>query len=226
MDSCVEQDLLRKMRDSLAELHMKATKEACLEAIREGIDPHRCLIEGLSPGLEIVGKKYQSGEYFLVELIMSGEIMKEAMRTLEPYVRESKKQHQTIGKVVIGAVKGDLHDIGKNIVISLLKASNFDVYDLGSDVSAEEFVKAVRKHKPGILGLSALLTTTLDEMEKVVKELEVAGLRKTVRVIIGGGAVNESFSNKIGADGWSTNAVTGVQQCKRWIQTASFQEDL
>lgn len=217
MEVAKEQVLLKRMRDSLAELNMEATKEACLEGVEAGIDPYRCIIEGLSPGMEIVGDRYKKKEYFLMELIMAGETMKEAMKTLEPYLKASKTRGQTMGKVVIGAVKGDLHDIGKSIVISLLKAGNFDVYDLGSDVPAEKFVEAVRTQKADILGLSALLTTTLGEMETVMKKLEEAGLRKNMKVIIGGGAVYESFAKKIGADGWSTNAVTGVEQCKRWM---------
>jgi len=217
MASPKEQELLRKMRDSLAELNMDVAKEACVEAMKAGMDPYRCIIEGLSPGLEIVGDKYKKGEYFLMELIMAGETMKEAIKTLEPYLQTSKTRYKPIGKVVIGAVKGDLHDIGKTIVILLLKANNFEVVDLGSDVPAEKFVEAVRMQKPNILGLSALLTTTLEEMEKVMKKLEEASLRKNVKVIIGGGAVYESFARQIGADGWSTSAVTGVELCKRWV---------
>lgn len=227
METAEERDLLRMMRDSLVELDVEATKEACLEGVEAGIDPYRCIIEALSPGLEMVGDKYQRGEYFLMDLIMAGEIMNEAMTTLEPYLKvfrtgpDGTKGEQTTGKVVIGAVKGDLHDIGKNIVITLLEANNFDVYDLGSDVPADGFVEAVGRRKPDILGLSALLTTTLGEMETVMEGLEEAGLRKGVKVIIGGGAVYESFAKKIGADGWSTNAVTGVKQCKRWVRKGS-----
>ena len=215
-----EQALLRRMRDSLAELNMEAVKEVCLEGLEAGIDPYRCITEGLSKGLEIVGDKYEREEYFLMELIMAGEIMKEAMEILEPHFEPSNRR-QTIGKIVIGAVKGDLHDIGKSIVISLLRANNFEVYDLGSDVPAEKFVEAVRTQRPDILGLSALLTTTLGEMEVVMKKLGEAGLRKSVKVIIGGGAVYESFAKQIGADGWSTSAVAGVEQCKRWMKKGS-----
>jgi methanogenic corrinoid protein MtbC1 len=152
-----------------------------------------------------------------MELIMAGEAMKDLVKMLEPYLKASKTDIKAVGKVVIGAVKGDLHDIGKNIVISLLKANNFDVYDLGSDIPANKFVEAVRIYKPDILGLSALLTTTIGEMETVTNKLKEAGLRKKVKVIIGGGAIYESFAKKIGADGWSNNAVTGIEQCKRWI---------
>jgi len=218
MASPKERELLRRMRDSLAELNMDVAKEACVEAMKAGMDPYRCIIEGLSPGLEIVGDKYKKGEYFLMELIMAGETIKEAVKTLEPYLQTSETLYKPLGKVVIGAVKGDLHDIGKSVVILLLKASNFDVIDLGSDVPAEKFVEAARTRKPDILGMSALLTTTLGEMEEVMKRLEEAGLRESVKVIIGGGAVYESFAKQIGADGWSTNAVTGVELCKRWVK--------
>ena len=219
-----EKELLERIRDSLAELDLEATKYACLKAIDSKIEPYRCVLEGLSPGLQIVGDKYQRGEYFLMNLIMAGEIMEEALTTIENYLKTSITGtnqaivDQPIGKVVIGAVKGDLHDIGKNLVITLLKANNFDVYDLGSDVQADEFVEAVRMKKPDILGLSALLTTTLDEMKTVVEKLEETGLRGSVKVIIGGGAIHESFAKEIGADGWTTNAVTGIQLCKRWIK--------
>jgi 5-methyltetrahydrofolate--homocysteine methyltransferase len=212
-----ERELFEKMRDSLAELDMEMTKETCKKALEAGVDPYLCITEGLSPGLELVGSKYERAEYFLMELIMAGEIMKETMKILEPYLKTSTEKRQPIGKIVIGAVLGDLHDIGKNIVITLLQATNFEVYDLGSDVSADKFVEAVRNLNPDILGLSALLTTTLDEMENIINELKKADLRESVKVIIGGGAVYESFAKRIGADGWSTSAVTGVEQCKRWV---------
>lgn len=207
----------RKIRDSLADLDMDATTDACTKALEAGIDPYRCITEGLSPGLALVGSKYEETEYFLMELIMAGEIMKEAMKVLEPHLTQSEKEWQPIGMIVIGTVQGDLHDIGKDIVITLLKANNFKVHDLGLDVSAAKFVDAVREVKPDILGMSALLTTTLEEMETVMNELEKADLRTGMKVIIGGGAVYETFATKIGADGWSTSAVAGVTQCKRWI---------
>jgi 5-methyltetrahydrofolate--homocysteine methyltransferase len=200
---------------------MEATTEACMKALAAGMDPYRCIVEGLSPGLDMVGSKYEAAEYFLLELIMAGEIMKEAMKVLDPHLKKSRKERQPTGRVVIGAVQGDLHDIGKNIVITLLRAHNFEVFDLGSDVPTDEFVEAVKTLKPDVLGLSALLTTTLDEMEKVINKLKETGLRESVKVIIGGGAVFESFAEKIGADGWSTSAVTGVEQCKRWVNKAS-----
>ncbi|MEM1658236.1 MAG: cobalamin-dependent protein [Candidatus Jordarchaeales archaeon] len=148
-------------------------------------------------------------------MVVAGEAMKEGIKILEPYLRTGEAER--LGKVVIGTVRGDMHDIGKNIVATLLSGAGFEVIDLGVDVPTEAFVEAVRKHKPHIVGMSALLTTTMVEMENVIKALEHAGLRNKVKIIIGGAPVSKEYAEKIGADAYAKDAVEGVSICKSWV---------
>jgi len=142
--------------------------------------------------------------------------MKEGMAVLEPYLKAG--DIKSAGKVVIGTVRGDLHDIGKNVVITLLKAANFEVIDLGVDVSAEQFVEAVKKHNPDIVAMSALLTTTMVEMENVIESLKKSGLRDKVKIIIGGAPITPEYAKKIGADAAAKDAVEGVRRCSEWVE--------
>ncbi|MEM3063321.1 MAG: corrinoid protein, partial [Nitrososphaerota archaeon] len=190
----MNEEILEEIKNYLINFDIDNLKKKCKEAIDKGISPLK-IINSLSKGMDIVGKKYEEGEFFLSDLIMAGETMKEAMEVIKPYLKES--EIKKIGKVVIGTVRGDLHDIGKNIVATLLTAAGFDVIDLGIDVPPEKFIEAVREYKPNILGMSALLTTTMIEMENVIKELEKSSLRKSVKVIVGGAPLNEEFSRKI-----------------------------
>ncbi|RLI25565.1 cobalamin-binding protein [Candidatus Bathyarchaeota archaeon] len=207
--------MLARLRDAIVNLDYEGIRDVAREAIEAGLSPYEAIMEGMAKGMDIVGQKYEQGEYFLAELIMAGETMKEGLSVLEPYMKKGEIKH--IGKVVIGTVEGDLHDIGKNIVITLLTASGFEVVDLGVDVSAEKFVEAVRKHKPDIVAMSALLTTTMVNMEKVVKALEEAGLRDKVKIIVGGAPLTEEFAKQIGADAYGRDAVVGVEICRRWV---------
>jgi len=182
-----EDEILGKLRDAIVNLDIDGVQEACKEAVEAGIPAYKAVTDGMAKGMEIVGEKYETGEYFLAELIMAGETMKEGMKVLEPYLKGSEVR--AIGKVVIGTVRGDLHDIGKNVVVTLLNAAGFDVVDLGVDVPPEKFVEAVKNNNPNIVGMSALLTTTMIEMESVVKALKEAGLREKVKIIIGGAQI-------------------------------------
>lgn len=210
-----EEEILEKIKNYLINFDIENLKKECKEAIDKGISPYRIIMDGMSKGMDIVGKKYEEGKFFLSDLIMAGETMKEGMEVLKPYLKES--EIKKIGKVVIGTIKGDLHDIGKNIVATLLTAAGFEVIDLGVDVSPEKFLEAIREYKPNILGMSALLTTTMIEMENVIKEIEKFGLRKDIKIIVGGAPLNEEFARKIGADAYAIDAVTGVNICKKWI---------
>jgi 5-methyltetrahydrofolate--homocysteine methyltransferase len=168
----------------------------------------------MAKGMEIVGQKYEAGEYYLAELIMAGETMKEGMTFLEPHLAESDMKKA--GTIIVGTVKGDLHDIGKNVFVSLLKAQNYEVIDLGVDISPEQFIEAVKEHKPNLLAMSALLTTTMVEMENVVKQLKEAGLRDSVKIIIGGAPLNQKYATGIGADAAATDAVEGIRIINGW----------
>lgn len=210
------EEILSKIRDAIVNLDIDNIQRLCEEALKAGIPAYEIVMNGMSKGMEIVGEKYERNEYFLAELIMAGEVMKEGMKVLEPHLKggEVKK----IGKVVIGTVRGDLHDIGKNIVATLLSAAGFEVIDLGVDVPPEKFVEAVKEYKPDIVGMSALLTTTMIEMENVIKALKEAGLRDKVKIIIGGAPVTKEFAERIGADAAARDAVEGVNICKSWME--------
>ena len=209
-------EILELIRDSIVNLDFDKSKECTLKAMDMDIDPQEVILKSIAQGMEIVGKKFEASEYFLSELIVAGEIGKEVTKILEPKLKGVEVRK--IGKVVIGTVKGDLHDIGKNIVSMMLEASEFRVIDLGADVSPEAFVDAVKKEKPNVVAMSALLTVTMVEMKNVIDGLKEAGLRKKVKVIIGGAAVTEEFSKSIGADSYGANAVEGVRLCKQWIK--------
>jgi corrinoid protein of di/trimethylamine methyltransferase len=214
-----EKEILMNLRDSIVNLDIEGVKKASEEAISSGIPAYKAVIDGMAKGMEIVGQKYEDGEYFLAELIMAGETMKEGMIVLEPHLKAG--DIKSAGKVVIGTVRGDLHDIGKNVVVTLLKAANFDIVDLGVDVSAEQFVEAVKKDSPDIVAMSALLTTTMIEMEGIVRALQKAGLREKVKIIIGGAPITPEYAKKIGADAAAKDAVEGVRVCTRWMNPST-----
>lgn len=183
-------------------------------ALDAGNDP-QAVLKAMTSGLDQLGSKFEKGEVFLPELMISGEAFTEGMEVLEPLLAQNSMGQA--GKIVIGTVKGDMHDIGKNLVVFLLKSAGFEVIDLGIDISTEGFVNAVKEHKPDVLGMSALLSTTMIGMEGVIKALDQKGLRSNTKVIIGGGPVSESYAKSIGADAYAYDAVTGVKRIKDLI---------
>jgi len=172
---------LEKISKAIVEFDIDNIKNLVNQALEAGIPALDIVTKGMAKGMEIVGKKYEEKEYFLAELIMAGEVMKTGMEVLEPHLKATPVGRK--GVVVIGTVKGDLHDIGKNIVITLLRSSGFEVHDLGVDVDAQRFVEKVKETNADILALSALLTTTMVEMENVIKALKEASIRDKVKVI-------------------------------------------
>lgn len=204
------------LRDNLVDLNFEGVKKAADEAMKAGIPPINA-INGLTEGLKIVGEKFEKKEYFLSELVVAAEVMKEGMSVIQPYIKgESSKAK---GKIVLATVQGDNHDIGKSLVGTLLRVSGFDIVDLGVDVPTDKIVEAVKVEKPQILGLSALLTVTMPEMGEVIKQLKIAGLRGRVKVIVGGSPVTREFADKIGADYRAADAVDGVNKCIAWISS-------
>lgn len=210
-----QEEILERIKMAVANLEIENIRELCMEAIRAGLSAYDIIMKGFSKGLEIVGEKYEREEYYLAELVVAGEVVKEGMKVLEQHLK--REGVERIGKVVIGTVRGDLHDIGKNIVAMLLRAAGFEVIDLGVDVPPEKFVEAVREHKPDIVAMSALMTTTVDEMGNVIKALKEADLRDKVKVIIGGAPVTKDFAEKIGADAAAEDAIDCVNICKSWM---------
>lgn len=211
-----EKQILASLRDSIVDLNIEGVKKAAQAALTAGVPAYKAVVEGMAKGMEIVGQKYEAGEYFLAELIMAGETMKEGMTVLEPHLKAG--DIKAAGKIVIGTVRGDLHDIGKNVVVTLLKAANYDIIDMGVDVTAEQFVQAVKEHKPDIVAMSALLTTTMIEMENVVRSLVKAGLKRNVKIIIGGAPITPEYAKKIHADAAARDAVEGVRTCNEWMK--------
>jgi 5-methyltetrahydrofolate--homocysteine methyltransferase len=211
-----EKEILGRLRNGIVELDIPRVQEACTDAITAGIPAFRAVIEGMARGMEIVGEKYEAGEYYLAELIMAGETMREGMVVLEPHLTAGEISRA--GKAVIGTVKGDLHDIGKNVFLTLLRAANYEVIDLGVDVSPEAFLKAVIEHSPDILAMSALLTTTMVEMKKVVAMLKRERVREGLKILIGGAPITNDYAETIGADAAARDAVDGVRIVNEWTR--------
>lgn len=194
-------------------------KELIQQALDEGIDPREIVTEGLTAAMEIVGEKFETREYFIPDMLASAETVGAAMDILAPYMAASGMT--TKGKVVMATVKGDLHDIGKNIVSIIFKGAGYEVKDLGTDVTPEQIVTAVREENPDFLGLSALLTTTMKAMKETIDSLIQAGLRDNVKVIIGGAAISAEFATEIGADGYGGDAFRAVKVVEELRQQSS-----
>ncbi len=185
-----------------------AVKILLRKALSMNIAPESILNSGLIKGMEAVGKKFKANEIFVPEVLIASRAMKSAMDVIKPYMSEVEKH--VLGKIVMGTVKGDLHDIGKTVVSIILETEGYDIIDIGIDVSKETFLKAVHKEKPDILGMSALLTTTMSYMRDVIDTIKSAHLKKDVKIIIGGAPVTQSFADEIGADGYAPEAESAV----------------
>jgi 5-methyltetrahydrofolate--homocysteine methyltransferase len=186
------------------------------EALNKGFSPDMLLNDGLVTAMSEVGQLFENGEYYVPEMLAAAHAMQAGLKLLKPHMIDTSVK--SVGRVIIGTVAGDLHEIGKNLVGMMLEGSGFEVIDLGPDISPEVFVKSVREHKPDILAMSALLTTTMPNMQATLKALEVAGLRKKVKVIIGGAPVTEEYANRIGADGFGCNASFAVKVARSLIE--------
>jgi len=210
-------EFLQKIKDCIVNLDLEGALENVRKALESKISPTEIISESVVEGMNIVGEKFEKGEYFLSELIVAGEIGKEIVKLLNPYLRAEEVKLKKLGKVVIGTVRGDLHDIGKNIVAMMLETAGFEVIDLGADVPPEKFVEAVKQYDANIVAMSALLTVTMPEMKIVIDKLKETGLRDKVKIIVGGAPVTEEYAKSIGADGYGETAVEGVRICKQWV---------
>jgi 5-methyltetrahydrofolate--homocysteine methyltransferase len=208
--------------DAMVKMREAEAMELAKKMLDDGGDPLRVLAR-CRQALEIVGKQFEAGKYFLPELILSGEILKKISKIAKPYIlKESNETAETKGKVVIGSVKGDIHDIGKDIVVFLLDINGFEVHDLGVDVPAEKFVEAISQIQPGVVGLSALLTTALEAMKNTVDVIKNAGLRDQVKIMVGGGAIDEKVREYTGADAYGADAVAAVNLSRQWVEGKSY----
>jgi methanogenic corrinoid protein MtbC1 len=208
-------DLCERLKESLRSLDITATLEQVNSVVNgEASVTVQDAVNATSEALEVVGKRFQDGEWFLTELVYSGEIAKAAMELLWPLMAADGSRQ--LGTVVVGTVAGDLHDLGKNIFTNYAKSAGFEIIDLGIDVPTEKLLRAVDLHKPLVLGISCLLTITAGEVGKVIEELKKRGIRDTVRIIIGGAALTEKFSREVGADAFAPDAITGTDIVKGW----------
>jgi corrinoid protein of di/trimethylamine methyltransferase len=211
--------------EALLEFDVDRMKDLAINALAEKISPITIIEEGIARGLREIGRKYEEGELFVTHLVAAAEAARVTIdEILTPAMSKiateqaSEKSHATRPKVILATVEGDIHDIGKNIVGAMLFAAGFDVIDLGRDVPVENIVTGVKKHKPDLLGLSSLLSTTMTKMPIVIKALEKEGLRHSVKVMVGGGPVTAQWAKNIGADGYGANAAEAVKLAKRLIK--------
>ena len=203
---------LEKLYEAILTGKLEIARAVTNEAIAENVDPHLIINNYMSRAMEDIGKRFEEGKAFVPELLMAARAMKGALDLLKPQMQGAASH--SLGKVVIGTVKGDLHDIGKNLVASMLEGCGFEVINLGTDISSERFINALKENRAQILCLSALLTTTMNYMQEVIDALEQNGIRSQVKVMIGGAPVSESFARQIGADGYSDNANAAVSLAK------------
>lgn len=208
---------LSQIAKNLVAMEIAKTEELTRAAIEANVPAAEILTEGLIAGMQVVGKQFKEGEIFLPEVLMSGEAMKAAMKLLRPLLAKEDAVKRFAGKAAIGTVIGDVHDIGKNIVIMMLEGNGWEVTDLGVDIPPEEFCKAVKENDFQILGLSALLTATMPGQEQTIAALKTAGLRDKVKIVIGGAPVTQAYADQIGADGYAADAGEAAEKFKLLI---------
>lgn len=211
-------EIFEQLSTSVLEGNAEKAEALTRQAVDEGLPANEILNKGLVVGMAEVGERFKRGDMFVPEVLMSAEAMHAGQEILRPLLADSDTDR--VGKILLGTVKGDLHDIGKNLVGMMCEGSGFDVIDLGFNVDPEVFVDAIKEHQPDIVGMSAMLTTTMRAMGYTIKAIEEAGLRDKVKVIVGGAPVDEEFSQRIGADGYGSNAVSGPELAKSLLGRA------
>jgi len=210
-----KESIYEELANSVLSFDADKVVQASKKALEAKLNPTEIIENGLAKGLKIIGKKFEDGELFLMHLVAAAEAVKKTLsEVLEPELAKSKAERRTLGKVVIGTVEGDIHDIGKNIVAAMLFAAGFDIHDLGKDVPVEGFIKKTKEVKANIVGASALLSTTLPVQHEIVKALVAEGMRDKVKVMVGGAPVTEAWVREIGGDGYAENAVEAVKLAK------------
>jgi corrinoid protein of di/trimethylamine methyltransferase len=214
-------ELYQAMSQSVIDGEPEQAEELARKAVSLDLDPLEAIDHGYTYGMNVLGDRFDRAEVFLPHLVMGGEAMKAAIAVLEPELARRQQQRQVLGKVVIGTVAGDIHEIGKSLVATMLSANGFQVFDLGVDVPVSTFVEKAREVEADIVGLSALLTTTMLNQRRVIESFQEAGLREKVKVIVGGAPVSQSWAEEIGADGYSENAVGAVALAKELMGKGS-----
>ena len=211
-------DILNTISQALLNGDAEEVLRRTAQALESGIDPMEIINQGLVIGMDAVGEKYDCGEYFLPHLMVAGSAMQQAMELLEPALRDRGQEYSSSGTVVIGTVKGDIHEIGKTLVATLLSANGFEVHDLGVDVPTEDFIAKVKETDADLLGLSALLTTTMTMQREIVQALVEADLQGKVKVMVGGAPVTKVWAESIHADGYADDAMGAVRMAKALLE--------
>jgi methanogenic corrinoid protein MtbC1 len=211
----MSENLLGNLEKAIVEFDTEAAESLIKQAIKEEFAPQE-ILNTVSNALNKVGELYEKHEYFLSELMLCGDSAKSAIELLKPYIAETGTK--MLGTILFGTVKGDIHDIGKTIVSSFMIGGGFMVHDIGVEVSAQDFVKAIKQYKPDILAISALLSTTREYMRDVIKAINQANLRAQLKIIVGGRPVTPNFAKEIGADATATNPIEAVDICKGWME--------
>lgn len=209
----------RALYQAILDGDAKLARNLAEEAVSKGANPQSLVDEQMIPALDEVGRLFECHEYFVPEMLIAARAMRAALEVVQS--RLTLAETESKGKVVIGTVKGDLHDIGKNLVAAMLQGGGFQIFDLGTDVPAEKFITAIEEHHPVALAMSALLTTTMPEMKNVIEALVNAGVREQVKVLVGGAPVTEEFARQIGADGYGDTAVAAVGLTRRFTSTST-----
>ncbi len=210
---------LKQLYDAIVSGDAKSSHDLTQQALAGGVDPLKLVNEYMVPAMDEVGRRFEANEYFVPELLISARAMKAALELIRPLL--TARGDQPLGRVAIGTVKGDLHDIGKNLVASLLEGGGFEVIDLGVNVAPEKFIETVRQKGANIIAMSALLTTTMPAMKTTIEALQKAGVRPQVKVLIGGAPITQKYAEEIGADGYSENAVGAVALAKKAVSGLS-----
>jgi len=208
-------EILQEISTAVIEGDLDEIQDLTDDALDEDLSAEEILNKGLMPGMDYVGVEFKAGNMFVPEVLRSAKTMQLSMDILKPLLAESGIK--MVGKVLLGTVKGDLHDIGKNLVGMMCEGAGFEVKDIGKDIAPEDFVAAVKEFEPDVVGMSALLTTTMRAMESTIKVLEEAGLRDKVKIMIGGAPVTQAFADQIGADGYASNAAAASELAKKFV---------
>jgi 5-methyltetrahydrofolate--homocysteine methyltransferase len=206
--------ILDEIQIAISEAEIDVVAEKVEQALQEGVSANSILNDALIPGMSEVGCKFEDGEYFVPDMLVAARAMKGALKILEPYLVEDETEK--LGKVAIGTVKGDLHDIGKSLVAMMMESSGFEIVDLGVDVSADKFIEEIKKGA-NFVAISALLTTTMMNMKNTILDIEKAGVREQVKILIGGAPVTQEFADSVGADGYASDAPGAVRVAKKFL---------
>lgn len=208
-------DILETIKKTVVDGKFREIEAQVQQAIDDGLDLNRIINEALISAMDVVGKRFADGDIYVPEMLVSARTMKLGLELIKPLLGSAEAENR--GTILMGTVKGDLHDIGKNLVTMMLEGAGFKVVDLGVDVKIDDLIETLKREKADILGLSALLTTTMPEMQKVIETLQSEGLRDQVKVLVGGAPIDQKFAEQIGADGYGEDAVEAVQLARRLV---------